>query len=121
VSLPDGLPSRLRGLAARGPREVAGSLRRCPACAQRAAGAKGVCSICESTLKSAIAALPAPGGPLFWLGAYAGPWLRLVRALKYEGDRRVADLLGGLLATRLLAASFRPTLITHVPASPGRL
>src|SRR5690606_9378855 len=24
-------------------------------------------------------------------------------------------------ATRLLAASFRPTLITHVPASPGRL
>jgi len=105
----------------RGPREVAGSLRRCPVCQGRAAGAAGVCGGCESLLQGAIEALPPAGGPQFWLGAYAGPWLRLVKALKYEGDRRVADLLGGLLARRLQAASFRPTVITHVPASPGRL
>lgn len=76
---------------------------------------------CERRLAEAIAALPQPGGPVFWLGAYAGPWLRLVHALKYGGDRRVADLLGALLARRLADVQFRPSVVAHVPASPGRL
>lgn len=104
-----------------GLRRAAGELRRCPMCGSRPAARVGTCSPCEARLLAAIAALPSPPGPVFWLGAYAGPWLRLVQALKYSGDRRLAALLGGLLATRLAASSFRPEVVVHVPASPERL
>lgn len=108
-------------LALRTLRTAAGSLRRCPCCSQGAAAADGVCPDCAELLEEAIAALPAPTGPTFWLGAYAGPWLRLVHALKFEGDRRLAGMLGRLLARRLAGAAFLPQLVAHVPASPGRL
>lgn len=125
-----GSPTRVvtRGSAARGPgarlghhlRGLAGGLRRCPACRRAPAAANGACSGCEQRLREAVATLPPPGGPRFWLGPYAGPWLRLVHALKYERDERVAGLLGALLAARLLAGAFRPTVVTYAPASAER-
>jgi len=55
------------------------------------------------------------------LGPYAGPWLRLVHALKFGGERRLATYLGDLLATRCMAGSWRPNTVCHVPAAPERL
>lgn len=102
-------------------RAATGSLRRCPVCAHEPAGSHGACRGCEERLAAAIAALPPPTGPVVWLGAYAGPWLRLVHGLKFDGDRRLATLLGRLLALRLERAAFEPHLVVHVPASPARL
>ncbi|HZJ08852.1 MAG TPA: phosphoribosyltransferase family protein [Trueperaceae bacterium] len=105
----------------RGVRNAAGALRRCPVCLSSSAGASGVCAGCERRLVAAVAALPPPSGPTFWLGAYAGPWLRLIHALKYGGDRRLARLLGRLLAQRATTAARMPRVVTFVPASPARL
>jgi len=96
------------------------SLLRCPGCGA-AAGGKGVCGGCAESLREALAAAAAPTGDVAWLGPYAGPWLRLVQALKYRGQRHLARYLGDLLADLLLRSPFRPDLVTHVPVSPAGL
>jgi|SRR5690606_20766452 len=101
-------------------RTASGSLRRCPACTSAPAARGGLCPACAARLTAAVAALPPPTGPIFWLGAYAGPWSRLVHALKFEGDQRLAGPLGRLLALRLGRCGFHPDLVVHVPASPAR-
>lgn len=96
-------------------------LLRCHVCQQAVAGESGVCESCRLELESAIRRLPPPTGSSFWLGPYAGPWLRLVHALKFGGERRLATYLGDLLATRCMAGSWRPNTVCHVPAAPERL
>lgn len=98
-----------------------GALAACPACLAAAAGPAGVCEPCRAWLADAVAASPAPLGATCWLGPYAGPWERLVTAFKHAGARRLARLLGGLLALRTGAWGFAPDLVTAVPASPRRL
>lgn len=97
------------------------TLLRCHVCLSAVAGAAGVCRPCRHALEDAVARLPPPTGGSFWLGPYAGPWLRLVHALKFGGERRLAPFLGGLLAARCLAGTWRPTAVCHVPASSQRL
>src|SRR5690606_30082019 len=99
---------------------AAAPLLRCHVCQESVAGSSGVCDPCRASLHTAIQRLPPPTGSAFWLGPYAGPWLRLVHALKFEGERRLAACLGDLLATRCVAGTWRPTTVCHVPASPER-
>ena len=100
---------------------AAAPLLRCHVCQETVAGDSGVCDTCSSALEVAILRLPPPTGSAFWLGPYAGPWLRLVHALKFGGERRLAAYLGGLLARRCLAGRWRPDTVCHVPASPDRV
>lgn len=81
----------------------------------------GVCRGCDEAIDAALARLPPPTGSAFWLGPYAGPWLRLVHALKFSGESRLADYLGGKLAVRCATGTWRPTLVTHVPGDPARV
>src|SRR5690606_33698325 len=50
-----------------------------------------------------------------------GPWLRLVHALKFRGDRRLAAYLGTRLALRCATGTWRPNVVAHVPADAGRV
>ena len=100
---------------------AAAPLLRCHVCQESVAGSSGVCDPCRASLHTAIQRLPPPTGSAFWLGPYAGPWLRLVHALKFGGERRLAACLGDLLATRCVAGTWRPTTVCHVPASPERM
>lgn len=122
-------PTLTRPAAARRSHRALGSpvigavatLLRCPVCQEAAAGEVGVCQACRSELEAAVQRLPPPNGASFWLGPYAGPWLRLVHALKFAGERRLAPYLGGLLAVRCAAGRWRPHVVCHVPASSERL
>jgi ComF family protein len=96
-------------------------LLRCHVCQEAVASEVGVCEPCRLEVEAAVRRLPPPNGSSFWLGPYAGPWLRLVHALKFQGERRMAVYLGDLLATRCLSGSWRPHIVCHVPASPERL
>jgi len=96
-------------------------LRRCPVCTLAVAAAVGVCDACDALLDASLAELPPPTGGSFWLGPYAGPWLRLVHALKFRGERRLVDYLGTKLAARCAAGAWRPNVVTHVPADPARV
>ncbi len=98
-----------------------GSLGTCPACLAAAAGPAGVCDACRAWLEAAVAALPPPAGRWSWLGPYAGPWERLVIALKHGGSRRLGAFLGALVAARSRGWEFRPAAVCHVPAAPSRL
>lgn len=98
-----------------------GSLEACPVCLTSAAGPAGVCEPCRAWLEAAVAASPPPLGDRCWLGPYAGPWERLVTALKHAGARRLARPLGALLALRTRDWGPAPDLVTAVPASPRRV
>ncbi len=63
---------------------------------------------------------PGHEGPRLWLGAYAGPLGRLVRALKYRGATRPSVWLGRALATEVAAAGWRPQVVCPVPLHAAR-
>lgn len=97
-----------------------GALDACPACQRAPAGAEGVCEACRAWLAAAVAAAPPPVGDRCWLGPYAGPWERLVKAMKHGGARRLGPFLGALMAARVSAWGFVPDAVTHVPTSARR-
>src|SRR5690606_4996738 len=86
----------------------------------RGAGPDALCGPCRVELTAAVALLPPPTGAVVWLGPHAGPWRRLVHALKFRGARRVADPLGALLAARVRRGSWLPDVVTHLPTDPAR-
>ncbi len=93
----------------------------CPACRSHPAGNDGLCGHCRHAIGAALALpQPAPSGETLWLGPYAGIWQRLVHALKYRGARRLAPLLGALLAARVREAGWAPRLVSHVPTTAAR-
>lgn len=98
-----------------------GALETCPACLSAPAGEAGVCEPCRAWLEAAVVSSPPPVGTTCWLGPYAGPWERLVTALKHRGARRLGGLLGRLVALRTSGWGPAPDLVTAVPASPRRL
>jgi len=59
-------------------------------------------------------------GDTLWLGPYAGPLGRAVRALKYRGATRLAAWLGERLAGEVAGAGWRPTVVCAVPLHPSR-
>lgn len=55
-----------------------------------------------------------------WLGAYAGPLGRAVRALKYRGATRSAAWLGRSLAGQVKRAGWTPDVVCPVPLHASR-
>lgn len=98
-----------------------GTLERCPACQSAPAGKSGVCEPCAAWLEAAVAALPPPAGEWCWVGPYAGPLERTIRAFKHGGARRLGGLLARLLESRVRRWDYHPTVVAHVPASGPRL
>jgi ComF family protein len=92
-----------------------GSLLPCPACGVRPAGAQGCCATCRRR-----AVRPGRRGATLWLGPYAGPLGRTVRALKYRGATRLAAWLGAALAREVAAVSWQPAVVCAVPLHASR-
>lgn len=67
------------------------------------------------------AALPAPLLQLEWCAPFTGVTRRALHALKYDGERRLAPLLGAAVARRWAHAGVAGDLLVPVPASPDRV
>jgi ComF family protein len=65
--------------------------------------------------------LPAPLLQLEWCAPFTGVTRRALHALKYEGERRLAPLLGAALARRWARAGVAGDVLVPVPASPDRV
>jgi len=65
--------------------------------------------------------LPAPLLQLEWCAPFTGTVRRAVHALKYGGERRLAEPLGRAIAARWRASGAGGDLIVPVPASPDRV
>ncbi len=92
-----------------------GALLPCPACGVRRAGRRGCCGRCRRR-----ACRPGRLGDALWLGPYAGPLGRAVRALKYRGATRLAGWLGERLAREVADAGWHPTVVSAVPLHSSR-
>jgi ComF family protein len=66
------------------------------------------------------AEIPAPLLQLEWCGPFSGPVRAALHALKYAGERRLAEPLGRALATRWRHAAAGGDLIVPVPIHAGR-
>jgi len=95
---------------------LCGGLLPCPGCGVRSAGTQGLCPRCRRAGHR-----PGSAASLAWLGPYAGPLGRAVRALKYRGATRAARWLGVSLAASVRAAGWRPDLVCAVPLHASRL
>lgn len=65
--------------------------------------------------------LPAPLLQLEWCAPFTGVTRRAIHALKYDGERRLAPLLGAAVARRWARAGVAGELLVPVPASPDRV
>jgi len=65
--------------------------------------------------------LPAPLLQLEWCAPFTGVTRRALHALKYDGERRLAPVLGAAVARRWARAGAGADLIVPVPASPDRV
>lgn len=64
--------------------------------------------------------VPAPLLQLEWCAPFAGPVRRALHALKYGGERRVADPLGGAVAARWRAVAAGGDVLVPVPVHEAR-
>lgn len=65
--------------------------------------------------------LPAPLLQLEWCAPFTGVTRRVLHALKYEGERRLAPILGAAVARRWARAGAGGDVLVPVPASPDRV
>jgi ComF family protein len=65
--------------------------------------------------------IPAPLLQLEWCAPYSGVTRRAIHALKYGGERRLAEPLGEAIAARWRRASAGGDVLVPVPASPNRV
>ena len=65
--------------------------------------------------------LPAPLLQLEWCAPFTGVTRRALHALKYDGERRLAPILGAAVARRWARAGAGADVIVPVPASPDRV
>lgn len=65
--------------------------------------------------------LPAPLLQLEWCAPFTGVTRRALHALKYDGERRLAPLLGAAVARRWSRAGVAGDALVPVPASPDRV
>jgi len=65
--------------------------------------------------------IPAPLLQLEWCAPFTGVTRRALHALKYDGERRLAPLLGAAVARRWAHAGAAGDALVPVPASPDRV
>ena len=65
--------------------------------------------------------LPAPLLQLEWCAPFTGVTRRALHALKYDGERRLAPVLGAAVARRWARAGVAGDVLVPVPASPDRV
>ena len=65
--------------------------------------------------------IPAPLVQLEWCTPFTGVGRRALHALKYDGERRLAPLLGAAVARRWARAGAGGDVLVAVPASPDRV
>jgi ComF family protein len=65
--------------------------------------------------------IPAPLLQLEWCAPFTGVTRRALHALKYDGERRLAPLLGAALARRWARVGLAADALVPVPASPDRV
>jgi len=65
--------------------------------------------------------LPAPLLQLEWCAPFTGVTRRALHGLKYDGERRLAPLLGAAMARRWARAGAAGDALVPVPASPDRV
>ncbi|MGH2512152.1 MAG: ComF family protein, partial [Candidatus Limnocylindrales bacterium] len=68
-----------------------------------------------------VAAIPAPLLQLEWCGPFRGPIRAALHALKYAGERRLAEPLGRAIAARWRSAGAGGELVVPVPVHAARL
>lgn len=100
----------------------------CPGCGREGAP---ICPVCLGPLRRRLLEpagvpvglpfeLPAGLVQLEWCSAFSGPARAALHALKYDGERRLAPVLGGLLAERWRQAGVRADLVSFVPVHEAR-
>jgi ComF family protein len=100
----------------------------CPGCGREGAP---ICQACLGPLRRRLLEpagapvglpfdLPAGLVQLEWCSAFSGPARAALHALKYDGERRLAPILGGLLAERWRQAGVRADLVGFVPVHEAR-
>jgi ComF family protein len=100
----------------------------CPGC--RVEGAL-ICPACRDRLSRRIAepagvpiglahAQPAGLVQLEWCGPYSGPARDCLHAFKYDGEQRLAQPLGALMAERWRRAGVGGEVVVAVPVHPAR-
>ena len=91
-----------------------------------------LCSECRTALDIRLQAepgvpiglpaeLPAPLLQLEWCAPFTGVTRRALHALKYDGERRLAPLMGAAVARRWARAGAAGDVLVPVPASPNRV
>jgi ComF family protein len=65
--------------------------------------------------------IPAPLLQLEWCAPFTGVTRRALHALKYDGERRLAPLMGAAVARRWAGAGVAGDALVPVPASPDRV
>lgn len=65
--------------------------------------------------------IPAPLLQLEWCAPFSGVTRRALHALKYDGERRLAPVLGAAVARRWRRAGVGGDVLVPVPASPDRV
>jgi ComF family protein len=102
-----------------------------PACAGCGREGDHFCAGCRPALDAGLerpggvaigltAEIPAPLLQLEWCGPFSGPVRAALHALKYAGERRLAEPLGRALATRWRHAAAGGDLIVPVPIHARR-
>ena len=101
----------------------------CAGCGQEGAA---LCRECRSALDIRLDAepgvpiglpadIPAPLVQLEWCAPFTGVTRRALHGLKYDGERRLAPLLGAAVARRWARAGAAGDALVPVPASPDRV
>ena len=70
---------------------------------------------------SSGAGIPAPLLQLEWCAPFTGVTRRALHALKYDGERRLAPLMGAAVARRWARVGAAGDALVPVPASPDRV
>jgi ComF family protein len=65
--------------------------------------------------------IPPPLLQLEWCAPFTGPTRRALHALKYDGERRLAPLMGAAIARRWARVGVAGDALVPVPASPDRV
>lgn len=94
---------------------------RCPVCEQQSGAPPfGFCHPCRQFLEHALTTAPVVERDPLYLAPYAGPWERLIQALKYHRFELVAAFFAQHITQYTRRLGWRPRPVTFVPTTRQR-